>query len=74
MIKQDFERFHNSASEAINAAWCLGWSILAAVFHGLCHSCIWMRSLAHKQEPAWVSLAMFEPVKLKFESKKENHA
>lgn len=52
MIKQDFERFHNSASEAINAAWCLVWSVVAAAFNRLSKGATFMRNLAVEQEPA----------------------
>lgn len=50
MIKQDFERFHNSASEAINAAWCLVWSIIAGAFARLSKGAMFMRNLAVEQK------------------------
>jgi hypothetical protein len=68
MIQEDFANLHNHTSEALTAAWKLLWSLVIGALHGFCIAAIWMRNLVEDEAPpAWVQLAFYEPVKLKYE-------
>lgn len=68
MIQEDFTDLHNHSSEALIAAWKLLWSIIIAIFHYLYLASIWMRNRVEPDAgPAWVQLAFYEPIKLKYE-------